>query len=79
MHVVHYLIKYKSNKLVNKEIIVVIFYYCIDFNIDNLNNFRLKKPNFKTLISPKIKLYYMVENSGIEPLTSCVQGRRSPS
>ena len=24
-------------------------------------------------------LYYMVEPSGIEPLTSCVQGRRSPS
>jgi len=23
--------------------------------------------------------YHMVEPSGIEPLTSCVQGRRSPS
>jgi hypothetical protein len=30
-----------SLNIVNKEIIVVIFYYCIDFNIDNLMNFRL--------------------------------------
>ena len=39
------------------------------------------KKRFKTIvcISTQFFVIYMVENSGIEPLTSCVQNRRSPS
>ena len=45
---------------------------------NNLNNIDFKS-NQNTILSTSIKFKNMVENSGIEPLTSYVQGRRSPS
>jgi hypothetical protein len=50
------LLNIKLNKLVYKEIIVVIFTIFIDINIDNLNNFRCLKSNIKTLASSDIRV-----------------------
>jgi hypothetical protein len=50
------LLNIKLNKLVYKEIIVVIFTIFIDINIDNLNNFRCLKSNIKTLTSSDIRV-----------------------
>ena len=49
----------------------------IQFSRCILNLFRKKLNEASTFVGTSVNL--LVEISGIEPLTSCLQGRRSPS